>query len=106
MIKYILCRKMKNMEKYNKEMKKYLKLSYELSKRQLKERLLFELEMNFELFKIKENYKIKTLILDCCSNTCFNEDAYLSIIKSVVKSYNNNHKKKIKCSETHIYLCQ
>ena len=41
MIKYIICRKMKNMEKYNKEMKKYLKLSYELSKRQLKERLLF-----------------------------------------------------------------
>ena len=105
MIEYVICRKMMEMKKYNKEMKKYLKLSYELSKRHLQERLLFELEMNFELFKIKDNYNINALIFDCCLNTSFNDDEYQSIIKKVLKSYNNNHKKKLKSNGTYIYLC-
>lgn len=93
------------MNENTKEMKKYLNLSLELSKKQFLERSIFEIEMHFDLFDNKEGYRIESLISDCCMNMCLSDKVFEQLIEQALLFYNKNHKNKLKNTGKFICLC-
>ena len=93
------------MNENTKEMKKYLNLSLELSKKQFLERSIFEIEMHFDLFDNKEGYRIESLIRDCCMNMYLSDKVFEQLIEQALLFYNKNDKNKLKNTGKFICLC-
>ena len=69
-------------------MKKYLKLSHEFAIKQMIEKMVFELEMYYSIFKKIDNYDIKSFINECRTTENFDDKENFDIVNKAIKEYN------------------
>lgn len=85
-------------------MDKYFELLHELQRKQVLERMLFEIEAYFDVFKENGLLGIKELINECASSEAFKESEYLELVKKSLKKYNSDHLSKLTSNKKSIFL--